>query len=65
MQMHEVEEVVSVGTTQAANDRLADGWTLLTVVGVGDGVKYVFGRSKFSVLRRAVAAAQVIQPVDE
>lgn len=46
MQMHEAKQVVSVGTTKAANDRLADGWTLLAVVGAEDGVKYVFGRAE-------------------
>ena len=46
MQLHEVKEVKSVGTTAAANEALADGWTLIAVVADGGGgARYVFGKA--------------------
>ncbi|MEO8489047.1 hypothetical protein [Pseudomonas sp.] len=47
MQLHEVEEVKSVSTTSAANQSLAEGWTLIAVVSdSGGGARYVFGKSE-------------------
>lgn len=47
MQLHEVEEVKSVSTTSAANQALAEGWTLIAVVSdSGGGARYVFGKSE-------------------
>lgn len=46
MQLHEVKEVKSVATSKAANDCLAEGWTLIAVVSDEKGARYVFGRGK-------------------
>ena len=46
MQLHEVKEVKSVGTTAAANQALAEGWTLIAVVpDNGGAARYVFGKA--------------------
>lgn len=67
MDFKDVGEVVSVGTTKAANERLAEGWNLLTVVGDRDGARYVFGRKKLNAMEQAIAnaAGKVLRPVDE
>lgn len=66
MQLHEVEEVKSVGTTKAANDCLAEGWTLIAVVSdSGGGARYVFGRSEADTLRRTLKGLPVVMPVRE
>jgi len=66
MQLHEVEEVKSVSTTAAANQQLAEGWTLIAVVSDnGGGARYVFGRSKAETLRRQLQGLPVVQPVQE
>lgn len=45
MQLHEVKEVKSVATSKAANECLAEGWTLIAVVSDEKGARYVFGKS--------------------
>lgn len=46
MQLHEVKEVKSAGTTAAANQALAEGWTLIAVVSdSGGAARYVFGKA--------------------
>lgn len=48
MELHEAHEVIEVQTSHLANEKLAEGWKLLAVVGTaGDGDSrpwYVLGR---------------------
>lgn len=50
MQLHEADEVIEVQTSHTANQKLAEGWTLLAVVATGPGGDtrpwYVLGRRK-------------------
>lgn len=54
MQLHEVKVIDTVSTVSAANQRLSDGWTLIAVVGDGNGARYVFGRGEAAPVRESV-----------
>ncbi|MCY1464719.1 hypothetical protein D9M71_827810 [compost metagenome] len=54
MQLHEVKVIESVGTVSAANQRLAEGWTLIAVVGDREGARYVFGRGDAAPAKESV-----------
>ena len=46
MEFKDVEEVITTGSTDGANDLLGKGWTLLAVVAGEKTPDYVLGRAR-------------------